>query len=480
MSKKKEKTENIKQCTLYIDGMHCSACEILIEKKLLKQERIKSADASLKNSQVNINYQGKATPDVEKLTKEFKGLGYKFSKTKISKDTTPTFRFVNGQLKINTKKFKKLIQNLLLVVVLLVVFIIFEKLQLGGKFSVDANSSLPAFFLLGVVAGLSSCAALVGGLLLSMIKQWNELYVGESERQKAQPHILFHIGRLVSFGVLGGVLGIIGNRISLDNSTFYSLLVFVISGIMFVLAMQMLGVEWAQKFRFTAPKSLGRYVSKEENFQGKYMPALIGGLTFFLPCGFTLIAQGIALVSGSMISGALIMLMFALGTLPTLLAISLTGLKFNQKPHMSARFNYIAGLVIVFFVLYNINGQLNVLGMPSLSDIEFSLPKRNREVLVQDSVEAVDGIQVLNFEASGFKYTPKGSTTLQAGSPAKLIVDNKGVQGCGSFIAARGLFDGFVSLKNGINEIDLGTVKKGTYKLTCSMGMVPPVTITVK
>ncbi|MCA9386309.1 sulfite exporter TauE/SafE family protein [Candidatus Dojkabacteria bacterium] len=484
MSKKKKRksqdSTEIKQCTLYVDGMHCSACEVLIEKKLLKKDGIESVDASLRDSRVKVSYTGDNRPNPKDVTKELKELGYEFSDSKFKKDTTPIFRFVNGQLRVNPIKFKSMMKNLLVVFGLVVAFFVFEKLQLGGKFSVDSGSSLPAFFVLGIVAGLSSCAALVGGLLLSMIKQWNELYIGESQKQKSEPHILFHVGRLVSFALLGGVLGLIGDAISLDNATVYSILVFVVSIVMFVLAMQMLGVEWAQKFRFTAPKSVGTYVADERNFKGRYMPGILGALTFFLPCGFTLMAQGIALTSGSMISGALIMLMFALGTLPTLVAISFSGLTFNKKPHMTAKFNYIAGLVIVFFVIYNINGQLNVLGYPSLSDIKFSLPESNEQVQVVDTNNQVGDVQVLNFEASGFSYTAKGSTTLKAGQPAKLVVDNKGVQGCGAFIAARGLIDGFVELKRGINEIDLGVVQAGSYKLTCSMGMVSPVTITVK
>jgi len=42
------------------------------------------------------------------------------------------------------------------------------------------------------------------------------------------------------------------------------------------------------------------------------------------------------------------------------------------------------------------------------------------------------------------------------------------------------LFNGSVRIKEGYNEIKLNTDKPGTYKLTCSMGMVPPVTIVVK
>jgi hypothetical protein len=44
-------------------------------------------------------------------------------------------------------------------------------------------------------------------------------------------------------------------------------------------------------------------------------------------------------------------------------------------------------------------------------------------------------------------------------------------------MAARGLIDNYVELEDGWNYVEL-TPKKGVYKLTCTMGMVRPVTIT--
>lgn len=476
--KKKQKApfNKVKECTFYVDGMHCASCEVLIEKKLLKQEGIESVDASLKGKRLKINYVGDAMPDTASLNKEFKELGYKFSKNKFKRKDTPAFKFQNGSLVVNPDKIKNIVRTATVLISLIVAFFVFENLQLGQYVSVDSNSALPAFFLLGVVAGLSSCAALVGGLLLSMIKQWNELYIdADSNKEKAQPHIMFHAGRIIAFTVLGGLLGLLGEAISLNNLTLFAILTILVSIIMFLLALQMLGIEWAQKFKFNAPKSLTRLAADESNFQGKYMPFSIGALTFFLPCGFTLIAQTVALASGSFIQGGLIMMFFALGTFPTLLAISYSGLAFNSKPHLTAKFNLIAGLAIVFFAVYNINGQLNVLGYPSLSDISFGGEVENQQIAEVNQ----QGEQTLNFIAKGFEYEPTGPTTIQAGVPTTLVVDNQGIQGCGAFIAANGLIDNFVALERGINEIDLGTPEKGTYKLTCSMGMVPPVTIKV-
>lgn len=486
MSKKKQKKNEQQKdtniCTLYVDGMHCASCEILIEKKLLKEKGIKGADASLNNNKVEIQYSGKK-PNAKKLSDSLKDLGYELSEDEIGKDSTPLFQIKDGELNVNPKKFKEKLKVFGILFALLISFYLFEKLQLGQIVSVDANSSLPAYFLLGIAAGLSSCAALVGGLLLSMVKQWNELYLGESKKNKAQPHILFHVGRLTAFFLGGGILGLIFKALggSVDdasffsNSIFYSVVTIIISVIMFIIAMQMLDVKWAQKLRLTAPKSLTRLTADETRFKGKYMPFFIGASTFILPCGFTLLAQSFAFLSGSFIKGGLLMLLFSLGTLLPLSAISLSGLEFNKKPHLTAKFNQVAGLLIVFFVIYNINGQLNVLGAPSLSDISFKSDNSDQEV-----AQVVEGeVQKVTIIARGFEYVPAGPMTINSGVPTQLIVDNQGVQGCGSYIAAAGLISGFVPLKGGENVIDVGKPEPGTYKITCSMGMVQPITLTV-
>lgn len=473
---KENKSNTLESCTLYVDGMHCPSCEILIEKKLLKQKNIESVNATLKDSKVTIVFKGER-PKVQELNTQFAKLGYKFQKDKIRRDSTPFIKFTSsGSIAFNKNKVTGLVKVVLLILSFIFLFFIVEDLQLGQYVSVDVTSSLPAFFALGLVAGVSSCAALVGGLLLSMIKQWNEQYIdSDSQIQKATPHILFHSGRIISFLFLGGVLGFIGERISLDNLDIFAFITIAVSILMFITALQMIGIEWAQRFSFNAPKSATKFVANENNFRGKFMPFASGALTFLLPCGFTLAAQTLALTSGSVTQGAFIMLFFVLGTFIPLLAISLSGLAFNTKPHLTAKFNIIAGLIIIFFVIYNVNGQLNVLGLPSLNDFG-KLIENTRQ---QNLIEIKEGQQELNIIAKGFEYISTGTTRIRAGIPTVLVVDNQGISGCGVFMAAKGLMDSVVQLKKGENIIELGSPKKGTYKLTCSMGMVPPVTIEV-
>lgn len=472
----------LKRCTYYIDGMHCASCEILIEKKLLKKENIETVEASLTKNRVEFTYTGEK-PSAEELSEDFKESGYLFSDRKFDhgKDL-PFIQIKNGELNISESKLKRYLSILGIFAILLGLFLIIDKTGIATKITVGSGSSYAAFFSFGLIAGISSCAALTGGLLLSLSKQWSEMYIeSDSLKERFKPFSMFNIGRILSFFLLGGVLGFVGSALgvsALSSSTITAVLIIGVSFIMALMGLQMLGVGWASKFQIKAPKFLSHRIAATENFSGKYMPFLVGGLTFFLPCGFTLVAQGLALTSGSFLTGALIMFFFSIGTLPMLAIIGLSSASVVTKPKINLLFNTVAGLLVLLFAVYNTNAQLNLLGLPSLNDINLSFAK-GADTQKEFAPVNDDGVQELKIIAEGFTYKPDSPMTLKAGVPAKLIVDNKGVQGCASYLTARGLMNDYQQLQNGITDIELNDPKPGIYKITCSMGMVTPITVTV-
>ena len=462
----------------YITGMHCASCELLIEKRLLKESGVKAVEASLGNGTVRIEYDGHV-PRVKDLDKWFKSDGYSFSETRQKETRDPLVYFQDGKgIQVDKKVLKKKLSTLKKVALVFFVLWLIEKTGAASYVTLADNSSLGVFFAFGLVAGLSSCAALVGGILLSLTKNWNDQYGYDvSTKTKMIPHAYFHGGRLFAYVLLGGVLGMVGKAIAFENVTVYSIITLLVSAIMFLIGLQMAGVGWVEKFQIRMPKFVTRRVAGNGVRQGNQLPFAIGAGTILLPCGFTLIVQGIALTSGSFTRGALMMGMFVLGTMIPLLFIGLASVQGSKNPQRGRTFSFYAGVVLVIFALYNVNGQMNVLGYPSVSDVFAKAPS-----ISSDATPSVNrqGEQIISMVAKGFSYTLTSSPTIKAGVPTKLVVDNQGIQGCGVFLSARGLMNGFVDLKYGENVIDLGTPKKGIYKITCSMGMVPPVTIRVQ
>ncbi len=452
-----------RSCKLYVSGMHCGSCEVLIEKKLNKHEGISSVKASLDNKTVDVEYAKGHHPNITKLNNEFSELGYSFSEEPM------------GVAKFN---FNSAITFIGIVIVGLILFFIIEDTQFISQISLNDSSPLLAFFALGVIASISTCAALVGGLLLSLSKQWNELYGGKNEHKRILPFVMFNTGRLIAYAVLGGLLGILGSffTVTLRQS---AILIIVVSLLMLVLALQMLGVSLFKRIRIGIPRFISKYITDEQNFTGKYMPFSVGALTFFIPCGFTLMAQSIALATGNFLTSSLMMLAFALGTLPVLAVISFSSVKLQKNSFYSGTFNLVAGLFILIFGIYNINSQLNVLGLKSLNDVNNSVVRTasdNSDVkLVEDGNNTY---QVVSLKAEGFKYLPR-ELTLKRGVPVKMTINSNGVLGCAQAMYLPGLYPDVVYLNEPVKKIEFTPGKVGTYKISCSMGMVPPVIVKV-
>jgi sulfite exporter TauE/SafE len=343
----------------------------------------------------------------------------------------------------------------------------------SGLLSVNSTSSALAFFAFGLLAGLSSCAALVGGIVLSLSKQWKEMYSKEhGTYQKLQPHLLFNLGRVASYALLGGALGLIGGRLQLSFQ-FTALLILAVSLLMIGLGLQMLEVGAFRKFRIALPKFVTRYIANENHFQGKYMPLAMGAATFFLPCGFTITAQGLALLSGKAWQGAVIMGSFALGTVPMLLLIGLSAVKFLDKPKLAMTFAKTAGFLVIFFALFNIGNQMTVLGF-SAGNL-FASTTQSAPSDQNGLAPMVDGKQLIRMTVYAEKYSPN-YFKVKKGVPVRWEVTSSGQPGCDSgAIVANRLFGDIFYLNP---EAGSMTVKEftpqtpGRYQFSCTMGMV--------
>lgn len=432
-----------KEHIYYIKGMHCASCEVLIEKELLKFENIKSVEVS-QNGIVTIEYENEY-PSIEQLNQKFKENHYFFS-------NVPIFE----KEKFN---FKEFFSSFVIALVFIVLFIILERSGLSGIVNVNSKSSLLTFLVFGVIAGFSCCAALVGGIVLSMSKQW--------AGHKTLPHLMFNLGRMVFFFGFGAILGLIGNKLQLSLFG-SSILVLIVSVVMILMGLQMIGLRAFRKFQIKMPRFLTRYVANENNFKGKYMPFILGGLTFFLPCGFTATVQGMALLSGSVLQGGLIMLFFVIGTIPMLFLIGLTSSKLANS-HLSKKFLIVAGILVLFFALHNINAQLNVLGIKSLGFLNVG----NRVQQISDGfVPMVNGKQLIKMEASATGYKPN-YFKVRVNVPVRWEITDTGTSGCTNAVISNNLFSGAINLTVGqVSVKEFTPAKVGKYKFSCWMGMI--------
>lgn len=331
-----------KTYTFHVNGMHCASCVILIDSELKDLPEITRAASSLANSRVEVEGDfGDKQPEhiARDLSEVLKPHGYTLSVEK-------------RKHYVHWSDFRVAAPAAATFIAL---FIILQKLGVVNLISAGEVTYASAF-MIGLVASVSTCMAVVGGLVLSVSANFAK------EGERARPQLLFHAGRLVSFFFLGGAIGAVGSAFQLGAAgTFFLSLAVAI--VLLILGLNLLDIfTWTKKLQPTIPAFIGRRVHGLKNINHTLTPLALGVATFFLPCGFTQSMQIYALTTGNFFAGASIMLAFALGTLPVLLLLSFSSLGIHKKAQSGAFFKT-AGLIVIFFGLFNLVNALVAAGI---------------------------------------------------------------------------------------------------------------------
>ena len=332
----------VKAYRFHIEGMHCQSCVLLIERELSSAAEVSQVKAVLHRHEVSLE------ADFGDKTLEH-----------VAVDLNTVLKPHGYTLVLNRPRHQakwsdfKLAGPLALVLVVL--FVILQKLGVVNLLN-TSEVSFGTAILIGLIASVSTCMAVVGGLVLSVSANFAK------SNDKVRPQILFHLGRLISFFVLGGVIGALGAVFQLNTMATF-ILSLLVGLVLIILGLNLLDL-WpaAKRFQLTMPGWVGNQVHNLKDFNHTLTPLVLGIVTFFLPCGFTQSMQIYTLTTGNFLTGALTMFFFALGTLPVLLLLSFGSLAIHKKSKLSLFFKT-AGLVVIFFGLVNIINSLAVVGL---------------------------------------------------------------------------------------------------------------------
>jgi sulfite exporter TauE/SafE len=331
--------------TLFSPEMHCAACELIVTRTLEAEQHVRVVKANAADSTVRIEGDFDERPD------EIAG---RFSELLRPKGYTLTVRADSRRPRPKaTEYFVALLFSSLVIAG----FIWLQKAGLVRLFSPD-QMNLMAAFLVGIIASLSSCMALVGGLLLSVSTNSGMMNPGA----RLSSNVMFHASRLISFFILGGVIGAIGRAFTL-TPVMSVVLNGAVALVMLTLGLNLLDLIPAlKKLQPRMPSLISRRILKAEKVRNRLAPALLGLITFFLPCGFTQSMQLFSLTAGSFLNGALTMFAFAAGTFPVLALISLASVNLSTS-RRSGLFFKTAGIIVIAFALLNLMNSFAVLGL---------------------------------------------------------------------------------------------------------------------
>ncbi|HEX7586567.1 MAG TPA: sulfite exporter TauE/SafE family protein [Patescibacteria group bacterium] len=444
---------NTKKITVPISGMHCRSCELLIEDKLSEVPNVQRIGMNYKKGTADIHYESKR-PNMHDIENAVREAGYKMgeqgSKPLISR---------------NPEDYKDLGIALL---ILAGIYIILKNFGITSiSVGSGANgSSLPVVFLVGLTAGLSTCMALVGGLILGISARHSELHPEATAMQKFRPHLFFNLGRIGGYALLGGMLGSLGSVFQLSGGTL-GLLTIVVGIVMLMLGMKLIGIfPRMENKSISLPAGISRIlgIKKHEKEYNNRGSVITGALTFFLPCGFTQAMQLYAISTGSFTRGFLIMGIFALGTAPGLLSVG--GLTSLIKGIFAQRFFKFAGILVVILAFFNIANGYNLTGW----QLGSAFGAENSATIANDSnVKIENGVQTVNMTESSSGYSPN-KFTIKKGVPVKWIIDAQAPYSCASSLVVSSL-NIRKTLKAGQNVIEFTPTETGKIPFSCAMGM---------
>ncbi len=180
--------------------------------------------------------------------------------------------------------------------------------------------------------------------------------------------VLYNLGRSVTYGVIGLAAGMVGRTVHVAG---YQQGVSIGLGVLLLLAILLpsrfgaliTGTRIHARLTVLISKAWNRLMG--ENSARSLLA--IGLLNGFLPCGLVYVALAGAITTGGAIAGSLFMIMFGLGTLPVMLAISIAGRLLGDGFRSKLRRVVpIAGVMLA--VLFILRGMS--LGIPYISPKE--------------------------------------------------------------------------------------------------------------
>lgn len=416
----------MKKISIYVDGMVCNNCENRIKTGLLKEQGIIKVSANFRVSRVEVTYESDNTNNKE-IMKIIEKLGYKvISKPKTSLKTT-----------------------IPLIILLFATFYLINK-TVGFNFIPEITDTM-GYGLIFVVGLLTSihCIAMCGGVALSQS-------IGIDQKvNKFKPSVLYNVGRVISYTVIGGIVGGLGAVIT-PSGQFKGVVAILAGAFMLLLGLRLLNV-------FAFPSWVKIHIPKIK-LKGKRLssPFFIGLLNGFMPCGPLQTMQLYALGTGSVTGGALSMLFFSLGTVPLMIGFGIITSLISGN--FSRQLMKVSGILVIVLGIIMLNRGLALSGMNIGLDTSKNIVEEENDTIVEE------GYQIINLTIGSSEYI-LDTDTVKVGVPVKMKLNVESLNRCNNpiLIPAYGIENDMMRDENIIEFIP---TKEGKIKITCWMGMI--------
>ena len=421
--------------TWQVEGMHCVHCEAAVAGAVRTLKGLKDVRVSFRRGTLTALWNADVLP-LERISARIADAGY----TLVAERKRRSL-------------WKDALQLVLLLLALGAIYWIMTRTAVADWMSAfpvaRAGMSLGMLLALGAMTSLH-CVAMCGGINIAQSAN-----AAQKGRRPAQANLMYNLGRVISYTVIGGIVGALGMAISI-SSTAKACIQIAAAAFMLIMALNLLGgFAWLRRFTISMPRGLSQRIMGRSAGHSSFIIGLANGL---MPCGPLQSMQLYALSTGSWWMGALSMLCFSLGTVPLMLCIGLIGGKLNQK--------FARPMRIVSAVLVVLMGMSMLVSGLALAGVGVAAVPMG-----EDGYAVVrDGVQYVYSEVDYGSYPV---ITVQAGIPVEwtIYADESKLTGCNNeiIVPAYGLD---VPLQAGENIVEFTPTQTGVVPYTCWMGMI--------
>lgn len=462
-----------------IGGMTCISCKRAIENGLGNITGVKSVSVNYKTGKCEITIDT-GLVGWKDIFNAIEDLGYT----------------------IGNNKKTDLINIISIVVIIVSLYYFLEQTGLLNLLNfekvADSTMGFGMLFVIGLMTSVH-CIAMCGGINISQCLSENKKFSG------LYP-VMYNLGRVVSYTVIGFVLGfagmLFGTGENLGVSSIIQGLIKSFAGIyMVIMGVNMLGfVPQIKRLTFHLPNFIGKFRVKNSQ------PFVVGLLNGFMPCGPLQSIQLVALATGNPFTGGLSMFAFSLGTVPLMLGlgslVSVLGKRFTDRmmtvgavlvtvmglamvsqgaslTGMIKSENLMVLVVMLAFmcIVENINFNKRQVKTVSLMIILFIGIFTSRFMAInyvsendESSYHMENGVQVVESQLASGKYP---SIKVKKDVPVRWIINapDGSINGCNYkiYINSYGIEHTF---QKGENIIEFTPTKSESIGYSCWMGMI--------
>lgn len=417
--------------------MTCTSCENRVEKAVIKIQGVINVKISYSGQFAEIQYDDELC-NLNEIKASIRNAGYA---TEGPKD----YKFMG--------------------ILIIIAVVALLGLNTSG-FDMEAkltNASYAVLFVVGILTSIH-CVGMCGGIMLSQSLS-NE---SNSRFEAIKPALLYNFGRVVSYTILGGLIGALGSVFSLTITTKAMMQIFA-GAFMIMMGFNMAGFNLFRKFNIKLPHGLCKFKNKSGS------PFIVGLLNGLMPCGPLQTMQLFALGTGSAAKGALSMFVFASGTVPLMLTFgAVSGILSKGYTKKILKFSGVL-IIALGFIMGNRGFALVGININPVT----ALASTARGLIGSDSSDGAanvskaiiqNNVQVINMTADNRGYTPN-ALYIQKGLPVKWIINGTELNSCNNAIVIPEL-NREVKIKRGENIVEFTPDEAKDINFSCWMGMI--------